>query len=59
LPHAQSEGRIDVKLASTWQSTASPSRKRSPFFWTRTARLIADPDHCEDEDRFLLLGFSF
>ena len=27
-------------------------------FWDETARLIDDPDHSEDEDRFLLLGYS-
>jgi uncharacterized DUF497 family protein len=28
-------------------------------FWDETARLIDDPDHSGDEDRFLLLGYSF
>lgn len=28
-------------------------------FLDETARLIADPDHSADEDRFLLLGYSF
>jgi uncharacterized DUF497 family protein len=28
-------------------------------FLDEGARLIDDPDHYEDEDRFLLLGFSF
>jgi uncharacterized protein len=28
-------------------------------FWDETARLIDDPDHSGDEDRFLLLGHSF
>ena len=27
-------------------------------FWDETARLIDDPDHSEDEDWFLLLGYS-
>lgn len=27
-------------------------------FWDETARLIDDPDHSEDEDRFVLLGYS-
>ena len=31
---------------------------RSVFFDDH-ARLIADPDHSEDEDRFILLGTSF
>jgi hypothetical protein len=28
-------------------------------FLDERARLIDDPDHSEDEDRFLLLGYSF
>lgn len=28
-------------------------------FLNESARLIDDPDHSEDEDRFLLLGYSF
>ena len=28
-------------------------------FVDESARLINDPDHSEDEDRFLLLGYSF
>lgn len=28
-------------------------------FLDESARLIDDPDHGEDEDRFLLLGYSF
>ena len=28
-------------------------------FPDESARLIEDPDHSEDEDRFLLLGYSF
>ena len=27
-------------------------------FYDENARLIADPDHSEDEDRFILLGMS-
>ncbi|MGE5443068.1 MAG: BrnT family toxin [Ignavibacteriales bacterium] len=27
-------------------------------FYDETARLISDPDHSEDEDRFILLGLS-
>ena len=28
-------------------------------FYDERARLISDPDHSEDEDRFILLGFSY
>jgi len=27
-------------------------------FYDERARLIADPDHSDDEDRFILLGYS-
>jgi uncharacterized DUF497 family protein len=27
-------------------------------FYDKSARLISDPDHSEDEDRFILLGMS-
>lgn len=27
-------------------------------FYDKSARLIADPDHSDDEDRFVLLGMS-
>lgn len=27
-------------------------------FYDERAKLIDDPDHCEDEDRFILLGLS-
>lgn len=29
-----------------------------PVFSDERARLIADPDHSEEEDRFILLGYS-
>jgi uncharacterized DUF497 family protein len=28
-------------------------------FWDENARLIDDPDHSAEEERFLLLGYSF
>jgi uncharacterized DUF497 family protein len=30
-----------------------------PVFLDESARLIDDPDHADDEERFLLLGYSF
>ncbi len=33
--------------------------KQKPFFRDERARLIDDPDHSEEEARFLLLGYSF
>ena len=29
------------------------------LFWDDNARLIDDPDHSDNEDRFFMLGFSF
>ena len=28
-------------------------------FWDESARLISDPDHSGEEERFILLGYSF
>jgi uncharacterized DUF497 family protein len=33
-------------------------KKRKTVFYDEFARLIHDPEHSEDEDRFILLGFS-
>ncbi|MBV8846562.1 MAG: BrnT family toxin [Bryobacterales bacterium] len=38
---------------------ASRSRKPKLFFFDENARLIDDPDHSGEEERFLLLGYSF
>ena len=37
---------------------ASSFEVAQPVFLEESARLIDDPDHSEDEDRFLLLGYS-
>jgi len=37
----------------------SLSRKAQSVFLDESARLIDDPDHSGDEDRLLLLGYSF
>jgi len=33
-------------------------RKLNLFFYDENAKLIEDPDHSEDEERFILLGLS-
>jgi uncharacterized DUF497 family protein len=50
---------INAKLDPTWQSTASHSRRHRLFFLDENARLINDPDHSGEEERFVLLGYSF
>ena len=35
-----------------------PFKEAATVFTDENARLIHDPDHSEDEDRFILLGFS-
>ena len=50
-----------------WDETKSKSNKKKhgvsfeeaeTVFYDASARLIADPDHSDDEDRFLLMGMS-
>jgi hypothetical protein len=40
------------------ESTASPSGKPKTVFLDEEALPIADPDHSDEEDRFVLLGLS-
>jgi uncharacterized DUF497 family protein len=55
------------ELHSEWdeKKTAASVKKRGvsfdkakPAFYDERARLIADPEHSEDEDRFVPLGLS-
>lgn len=50
-----------------WDEAKSKSNKKKhgvsfeeaeTVFYDKSARLIADPDHSDDEDRFLLMGMS-
>ena len=50
-----------------WDNSKNQANKRKhgvsfeeaeTVFYDKSARLIADPDHSEDEDRFILLGMS-
>lgn len=40
------------------RNTAFLSRKRGQRFFDENARFMADPDHSDEEDRFVLLGLS-
>ena len=55
-------------LRFEWDEAKSRANKRkhgvsfeeaASVFYDENALLMADPDHSEDEDRFLLLGLSF
>ncbi len=50
-----------------WDNTKNQANKKKhgvsfeeaeTVFYDNSARLIADPDHSDDEDRFVLLGIS-
>jgi len=50
-----------------WNNTKNQANKKKhgisfeeaeTVFYDKSARLISDPDHSEDEDRFILLGMS-
>jgi uncharacterized protein len=47
------------RLDRTWSSTASLFEEAQTVFLDENARLIDDPDHSAEEERFVLLGFSF
>ena len=49
--------RDPARLPPISRNTGSALTKRSVFGDAR-AKLIGDPDHSEDEDRFVLLGLS-
>ncbi|MGJ4747855.1 BrnT family toxin [Leptospira sp. SA-E8] len=51
-----------------WDSTKNSSNKRKhgisfeeakTVFYDENARIINDPDHSENEERFIILGFSY
>jgi len=48
---------IRKKQQAISKSTASHLMKLT-VFWDENALIINDPDHSEDEDRFILLGMS-
>lgn len=46
------------KAASNIQKHGVSFDEARTVFYDERARLISDPDHSENEDRFILLGFS-
>jgi uncharacterized DUF497 family protein len=46
------------RVAPTRRSTASRLRKLERHFLDEHARVIPDPQHSDEEDRFVLLGLS-
>jgi uncharacterized DUF497 family protein len=50
---------IGARRNPTWASTGVSFEEAKSVFLDESARLIDDPDHSGDEDRFLLLGYSF
>ena len=49
---------MNGKPLLTRRSTASASDEAKSVFVDEHAKLIDDPDHSEDEERFVLLGLS-
>ncbi len=49
----------DRKARSNLQKHGISFEEATTVFLDENARLINDPDHSEDEERFLLLGYSF
>jgi uncharacterized protein len=56
------------KLAFTWDEMKNLANQRKhgisfeeakTVFYDESARMIHDPDHSADEDRFILLGLSY
>lgn len=56
------------KLAFTWDEKKNLAKQRKhgisfeeakTVFYDDSARMIHDPDHSADEDRFILLGLSY
>lgn len=46
------------KAASNLKKHGVSFEEARSVFYDTEARLIEDPDHSEDEDRYILLGFS-
>ena len=46
------------KAAANFKKHGIAFEEAQSVFFDERARLIDDPDHSEDEDRFVLLGFS-
>jgi uncharacterized DUF497 family protein len=57
-----------VEIRFTWDAGKEAANRRKhgvsfdearSVFWDEHAKLIDDPDHSTDEDRFVLLGLSY
>lgn len=48
----------EAKAAANLKKHGIGFEEAKSVFYDEGARLIADPDHSEDEDRFILLGLS-
>lgn len=49
----------DLQMADTnWQKHGVSFEEAVTAFWDEHGRVIPDPDHSADEDRFILLGLS-
>ena len=48
------EGKAETNLAKHGVAFT----EARPVFWDPRARVIADPDHSRDEERFIILGLS-
>ena len=49
---------MNTRIQSIRRSMACPLKKPKTVFYDVDAILIDDPDHSEEEERFLLLGLS-
>ena len=45
-----------IKTKLTKRSMAYPSKRQRRFFYDEFAILFDDPDHSDDEERFLIIG---
>ncbi len=48
-----------AKASSNLKKHGVSFEEAKTIFYDENARLIKDPDHSEDEDRFILIGVSF
>ena len=46
------------KAVSNWQKHQVSFEEAASAFYDENGRIIADPDHFDEEERFLLLGLS-
>jgi hypothetical protein len=49
---------MKIKTTSTKTNTRFPLRKQKTVFYDEEALVIDDPEHSEQEERFIILGLS-